>query len=181
MKSSGKFVLRLTPEFHRKIRSRAKAMGCSLNEYVKRSLIAKDNGDEVVSPIEAVWGAEILAIILFGSHVRGEERESSDVDLLLILDDGVAVERDLYRVWDKEVAPVLGDKYSPQFSRLPKETDRVSSLWLEVALEGHILYEKDPRVRKRLTELKGKIASGHYLRKFSHGHPYWVRRSNAKS
>jgi hypothetical protein len=110
--------------------------------------------------------------------VRGEARRTSDVDLLIVLGDGVPIRRDLYTAWDKQVMPALGEKYSPQFSHVPK--GNVSSLWLEVALEGQIDFDPHGRVRQVLYKIKEEIASGRYRRKISHGHPYWVKIENAE-
>jgi uncharacterized protein len=43
--------------------------------------------EEATRRLEAVYGARLRQVILFGSWVRGEAHEKSDVDVLVVLDE----------------------------------------------------------------------------------------------
>jgi len=176
--NSGKFVLRIPGSLHTDLKQEAFQLGISLNEFIVRKLLNKSA--DPYRAIKRVWGNDLLGIVLFGSSVRGETRASSDIDLLIVLDERVPIRRILYAIWDEKIMPIMGSSFSPQFSHLTGSENSVSSLWLEVALEGQIEFDPRGSVRKNLFKIKERIASGEYRRKLSHGHPYWVREKNAK-
>jgi predicted nucleotidyltransferase len=191
MSTSGRFVLRIPPRLHAELKRRAAKSGTSLNKIITEQL--KWPTDAALHPvleagfriltqaIEQEWHKELLGIVIFGSTVRGEARESSDVDVLIVLSSGTKIERELYRRWDAKIGPKISDKYSPQFTHLPQDLNGASSLWLEIALEGEIIFENNSSMRKVIMALKKQIARGYYQQKNSHGHPYWVINKDAKS
>ena len=85
----------------------------------------------------------LVAVVLFGSRARGEGSETSDWDLLVIAEGLPAktFDRSLYL---KQLLPV---EWRGRVSILAKTPEQfhgaVSSLYLDVALDGQILY--DPR------------------------------------
>ncbi|PWU14291.1 MAG: hypothetical protein C5B49_13340 [Bdellovibrio sp.] len=117
------------------------------------------------------------AVILFGSASRGEMRSGSDVDLLIVLPKSQPVNRQLYRRWDERFCSESDKIAAPQFSHFPKGDP--ASLWLEVAVEGEILYDPHGSARRQLTAIRHQIAKGGFVRKMSHGHPYWVKRTKS--
>lgn len=176
---SGKFVLRVDPALHHRLREEADEHGLSLNEWIIRALTRGrvPPAHPLINELKRIFGGHLLGVIQFGSVVRGEMRESSDIDLLIVLEQSREVDRSLYQTWDREVRDPL---LSPQFSHLPKG-DNYSSLWLEVAIEGVILYDPTNKLESTLREIRSAVADGRFCRKLSHGHPYWVRRNeNAK-
>lgn len=178
MSNSGRFVLRLDPELHGQLKKQAVKEGVSLNQLIVDKLSSGKTSQFGI--IRKVFKDRLVGIVLFGSHVRNEERESSDIDLLLVLSEDSRIERELYSLWDEKVQVSLGEKYSPQFVKIPKEPRLASSIWLEVALEGVILYERGLELRKFIFELKHMIASGVFRRQLIYGQPYWVRGSHAE-
>lgn len=185
---SGRFVLRLHPVVHQQLKLQAEARGISLNEWVTRIIGRPDRRfssehQSVLLPIQSVFGNQLEGAILFGSVVRNEQRENSDIDLLIVLKKEVLIDRSLYRCWDESVAPHIGSKYTPQFSHLP-DPAAASSLWLEISLEGEILQDIHGHLDQTLRKIRIEISENHYRRKMSHGHPYWIRNksedSNAK-
>jgi predicted nucleotidyltransferase len=85
----------------------------------------------------------LVAVVLFGSRARGEGSETSDWDLLVIAEGLPAktFDRNLYL---KQLIPL---EWRGRVSMLAKTPEQfhgaVSSLYLDVALDGQILY--DPR------------------------------------
>ena len=177
---SGKFVLRIPQQLHRELKTSADQHGVSLNTWILNQLEnSSDTSDSDLLNLLPLLAKhfldEMMGVVLFGSYVRGESRATSDIDVLIVLKSSSLIDRSLYRVWESKIADKVSRKLEPQFVSLPTGSAMASSLWLEVALEGHILYDKEDAVRKYLKHLREQIASGDYQRKTSHGHPYWIQ------
>jgi predicted nucleotidyltransferase len=83
-------------------------------------------------------------VILFGSHARGEAREDSDVDLLIVAPSSLPRfkrSRELYRLFKPYPFPMDLIVYTPeevrQALRLP------ASFVATVMREGQVLYERE--------------------------------------
>ena len=177
--ASGRFLLRLDPELHDRLRREASARGVSLNALCNAKLatpgptiVTSDPLTAALDRARAIVGRHWIGGILHGSVARGESTASSDVDLLIVADDGLALSPDLYRAWDAE-AP-LG-RIEPSFVHLPTDASAAGALWAEVALDGIVLDEQDLRVSRWLIAVRREIAHGRLRRRTAHGQPYWVR------
>lgn len=180
---SGRFLLRIDPQLHAELRRAAERAGLSLNEYCARCLRAPGSDMAAVEgAVEAVEralhlvGDSLLGVLVFGSWARREADADSDVDLLLVIDDRVELDRDLYRRWDA-LPPILwhGRPVEPHFVHLPAPDDPPSSLWAEVAVDGIVLHDGDLSVSAHLNGVRRAIADGRLVRKTTHGQSYWVR------
>lgn len=114
----------------------------------------------------------IIGILLYGSHARGDATKKSDIDILMVLDSSVIIQRVMYTEIDSLSG--IDPQYSVMLSHLPESGKRPSSLWLEVAQECIILSDQDHKILKAITFLQGLIHEGKVLRKESHGQGYWV-------
>jgi predicted nucleotidyltransferase len=177
--ASGRFVLRIEPALHAALREAAGVAGLSLNEYCRRRLMAPGlevSGPalDVVSSGIAVVGGALVGVVAFGSWAREEQVAGSDVDVLLIVSEEVAIRRELYRVWDAK--PVFWGSYpvEPHFVHIPAAGARISGLWAEVAVDGVVLFERGLEVSRFLAALRRRIADGGLVRRRIHGQPYWV-------
>lgn len=177
---SGRFVLRIEPEHHAALREAAEESSLSLNEYCARKLATP--GANVTGPaadaVEKVMGAvgdALVGIVAFGSWAREAMAETSDVDLLVIVEDRLPIRRSLYREWD--ASPLFWDSHrvEPHFVHEPAPGDDVSGLWAEAAVDGVVLFERELRVSRRLVEIRREIVAGRIVRLECHGHPYWVK------
>lgn len=176
---SGRFVLRLDPRLHARLRDAAAAAGVSLNEYCARTLESPagpmvEPARQVVERGVSVVGEGLIGVVAFGSWARDELASGSDVDLLLVVDDGVRVERSLYDAWDVEPARWDSRAVEPHFVRLPDAGARVSGLWAEAAVDGVVLLDRDLWIARYLVSVRRRIAEGELVRRRSHGQSYWV-------
>jgi predicted nucleotidyltransferase len=186
--ASGRFLLRLDPGLHAALREAARAHDVSLNEYCAQKLTAPLGSlatlavaTTTVRRAAALAGEDLLAVIAFGSWARGEEGESSDLDVLIVVADGVALNRELYRRWDLESSREVdldargdGRSVDPHFAHLPDPDTASPGLWGEVAIDGIVLFERDLTLSRRLAEIRRRIAEGRLVRRFAHGQPYWL-------
>lgn len=127
----------------------------------------------LLKEVESTYEASLEGVALFGSTVRGEETEESDVDLLIVLRKGSAIDRSLYDRWD-EAFGKEDRKVSPHFVAFPVSVNDVGSLWYEVALEGVVLLDREGTLGRFLAAIRRRMAEGVIQRKWSSGHPYWV-------
>lgn len=181
--ASGRFVLRIDPALHASLRGDARAAGTSLNRYCARKLAWPGTGVDpagaaVVRRAASMLGDSLLGVVVFGSWARAEASMESDLDVLLIADDRVAISRDLYRQWDDEPALERGrHRIDPHFVHLVPGQGEVSGLWAEVALDGIVLFERHFIVSRRLASVRRRIVEGTISLRVAHGQPYWVRES----
>lgn len=187
-------MLRISPSLHRILRKIAMKSDTSLNmvcEKILSSSISKErqsipslNEDAIPEPLLRVikrkWGHELLGVVLFGSVVRKEERKDSDTDLLLVLKSEASISRKYYEEWNQLVDQIQPQqpqwlKISPHFVQLPKNILEVGSLWYEVSIDGIILWQQGNEVQNILRNIRRIISEGKIQRKYSHGHPYWIK------
>jgi predicted nucleotidyltransferase len=138
----------------------------------------RDGQEPWFRSLKEMLGESLLAVILFGSTARGEERDSSDIDLLIVVSPATPLTRGLYALWDEHMPE---ERYSPHFVHLPGRDIDAGSIWYEAAVDGIVLYEAGRRVSRFLIGIRRKIAAGALERKTAYGHPYWVKREEEES
>jgi len=179
--SSGRFVLRIDPGLHGALREAARAAGVSLNEYCARRLATPsgrlegwDLASEAVRRAAQVVGEDLLGVVAFGSWAREELHDASDIDILVVIENDVALSRDLYLNWDEAPIHWLGHRVEPHFVRLPDPKRVLVGLWAEVSIDGIILFTRDLRLPSVLARVRRDIAAGRIVRRVMHGQPYWT-------
>ena len=177
--SSGRFVLRIDPGLHASLREAAREADMSLNEYcaLKLALPSGSSADWAVEAVRRaafIFGSALVGVVAFGSWSRGEAATSSDIDLMIVVDESVEINRRLYRDWDDE--PIYWNTHlvEPHFAHLPASA--TGGIWAEIAVDGVILFERGLLLSKRLVNLRQDIADGRLVRRRVHGQPYWVDR-----
>jgi predicted nucleotidyltransferase len=182
--ASGKFIIRIEPELHERLKAKTARVSKSLNELcaevLARSVDSIPSGtapdNALARPISGKFGSTFIGLVLFGSHAKGRTTSESDVDLLIVLDSDAEISRALYWSWDElALDPLL----SPHFVRLPVDTSRVEGLWCEVAIDGIVLWDPSFQVSRFLAAVRREILDGRVTRKVSHSHPYWIRTEEA--
>lgn len=177
---SGRFLLRLDPALHARIRDSAERLDISLNEYCNRILAAPGGGavvpaTEVILRAHGQFGDALLGVIAYGSWAREELADDSDIDLLVVISSEVRLTRALYRDWDAKPVTWGTHEVEPHFAHLPTEGSTLSGTWAEVALEGIVLLDRDLLISRRLIEIRHRISQGEIVRRTLNGQPYWVR------
>ncbi len=176
---SGRFVLRIAPRLHARLRREAAEAGMSLNEYCARKLKASGPGGEgpaweVVEATRDVFGRELVGVVAYGSWARGEAMDASDLDVLLVLEPGAEVTRERYRCWDAAAPAREGRMVEAHIVALPSEVERLTGLWAEVAVDGVVLFEVEHRLSRYLSKVRRRLLEGELVRRESHGQPYWT-------
>lgn len=178
---SGRFLLRISPHLHAVLRRAADETGTSLNDFCARKLAAPLGSFsgllpaiEIVMRAAELFGQSLVGVAAFGSWARQELTADSDVDLLIVLDGGVPLTRDLYRAWDESPLEWEGRRVEEHFAHLPQPDARVGGLWAEVAVDGVVLFERGLELSRLLVSIRREIAGGRIVRRLVHGQPYWT-------
>lgn len=175
---SGRFLLRLDPALHARLRAAAARADLSLNEYCARRLaepctVGAEPATAVLTHAARVLGDALVGLVAYGSFVRDEAMTGSDVDVLAVVEPGTRVTRALYRAWDAEPLSWEGRRLDVHIVTLPAPGDSVSGLWAEVAIDGVVVSDRDYRIGRYLAAVRRRIAAGEVERGSAHGQPYW--------
>ena len=184
---SGRFVVRVSPRLHGALRERAARRGVSLNELCRGALAAAVDVEVggattesalpehgMLARITDSFGPDIVGVILFGSRARGTAGPYSDWDILLAMAPGTTLSRELYRTWDERIDRSTREPLvNPHFIHLPSPAGG-GSLWLEAALHGKVLWQRDTGLTRRLASARERMAAGQVRRRIAYGTPYWV-------
>jgi predicted nucleotidyltransferase len=123
--------------------------------------------EEVVSAFCQVFKDELVALVLYGFYARGEQKKSSDIDLLIVLkkiDDRyevfkkfIQVEKILEQSFYKKLREKGFDPYiSPVFLDVENAT-RFRPLYIDIVFDAKILYDKDNIMKKNIRKSEKKI------------------------
>ncbi|MGF1472623.1 MAG: nucleotidyltransferase domain-containing protein [Rubrobacteraceae bacterium] len=111
----------------------------------------------VVSGLREGLGEDLVSVVLFGSRARGDVREGSDWDFLVIargLPEGT-LER-VFRV--KKMVPPPHRGAASLLAKTPEEfTAGLPGLYLDIALDGVILHDTGGYIAGRLEALRTLI------------------------
>lgn len=172
-----KILLRLPKPLHDAVKERALAEKTSMNSLLERYIaqgviqpMPQETYAEVVRTAHETFKEHFVGLLLYGSKARGDAHDTSDTDLLLVVDNEIKIERSLYRTWDT----ILPADISIHIAHLPSRPDEAGSLWLECALDARILHDPLGRIAHFLSETKEYITSGNVVRRVTHGQGFWV-------
>jgi predicted nucleotidyltransferase len=130
---------------------------------------------QAANKLAAALGENLLGVVLYGSHARGEAREDSDVDLLVIA-------RDLpERRYDRAVflqRLARGIEDAPPFSLLGKTPEEFEhyfpSLYLDIGLDGVVLFDREGYTDGKLKRIREIIAEAGLVReRLEGGDMFW--------
>lgn len=173
-------LLRLPVDLHRTLVKAAAELDLSFNEYCVRRLRAPSDAQGVsavrslvVSTAGAAFGFRLLGVLVLGSWARGEAAATSDIDVLIVIDPGTPLTRDLYRAWDRAPISFEGRAIDAHFTHPSAPGSAPTAVWCEAAVDGVVWYDRDGAITIRLGEVRRAIAEGRVVRGVAHGQPYW--------
>jgi predicted nucleotidyltransferase len=117
----------------------------------------RERTSAAVCALREALGERLLAVVLFGSRARGDATEASDWDLLVVAEDlpQRPFERQLFvgqALWRKcDIAVSV-------LAKTPQELEAsVPSLYLDIALDGCILYDPQGYAAEKLAAVRRLI------------------------
>lgn len=188
MGSSGKFVLRAGQHLHERLVKKSRDWNVSLNETCLRLLDTAlshlgDGQDRYFSILHGLknrFKGDLWGVLVFGSQVQHQGFNSSDVDFMILLNPKITLSRALYQFWDEKLNDGQSPVINPHFVHPPKN-DLFGSLWLEVAQNHRILFDKKSTLHNIIVRVQDFVLLGNAKRETSHGQPYWIRSQHAQS
>lgn len=173
-------LLRLPADLHLTLVKAAADLDLSFNEFCVRRLQAPSDAHGlsvvrslVVSRARATFGDRLLGVLVLGSWARGEAAATSDIDVLVVIDPGTTLTRDLYRAWDLDPLTFEGRAIDAHFAHPSAAGTAPTAVWCEAAVDGVVWYDRTGAIAIRLGEVRRAIAEGRVVRAFAHGQPYW--------
>ncbi len=107
----------------------------------------------VLSALQHALQKQLLAVVVFGSRARGDAQPESDWDLFIIA-RGLPSNLFQRHIYLKKILP---DEWRGVVSILAKTPDEfeshLSDLFLDIALDGVILYDTDQYITKRIKHI----------------------------
>jgi len=102
-------------------------------------------------------GDRLVAVVLFGSRARGEAREDSDWDLLVLARDLPARLFQRHRVL-KQMLPAAERGRISLLAKTPQEFESsLPALYLDIALDGIVLHDPERYIADKLVMLRQLI------------------------
>jgi len=129
-----------------------------------------------VELLKARFGPDLVSVVVFGSHARGEAKPESDIDVLVVVRGLPRKRFERYegmRALAEKVSEVFADSVTPIFLT-PQEAEQVKPYYLGM-LSGHTILDDRhgffadvlEKLRRRLVEL----GSRRYVDE--DGYEYW--------
>lgn len=112
--------------------------------------------DNAVAWLKSILGGRLVAVVLYGSRARRDHRPGSDYDLLVIAEDlpDDIIERDRFFYQRRGALSAL----ISLVAKSPQLFERhLPSLYLDIAIDGKILYDPQGYAEKKLARIRDII------------------------
>lgn len=112
---------------------------------------------QAIAALQTHIGSRLIAVVLFGSQARGEASAESDWDLLIIA-EGLPSKPFGRHLFLKQLLPPGCRGAVSLLAKTPEEFERhVASIYLDIALDGQVLYDPYGYAERQLTALHDLI------------------------
>lgn len=140
--------------------------------------MSKDFESRIVEAYRAYLGDRLVSIVLFGSRAREDYIETSDFDILIIASH--LPERHLARMGYIRKPLLNFEEKVSIIAKTPEEFDSCfPPLYLDIAMDGKILVDKDEFMEKRLRKIRN-IVEASALKRVKLGNEYFWRWESPK-
>ena len=96
--------------------------------------LVKQISDEFKAELQKLYGDELAALILFGSHARGDSTDDSDIDFAVVLKNtSIKTSTEIFRI--SPASSELGLKYRELISIFPISSQRLGTSQMPIFQE----------------------------------------------
>lgn len=139
----------------------------------------QDVAQQAVQALQRGLGDRLVAVVLFGSRARGDAREDSDWDLLVIARDLPADYLDRHFMLKRMLPDEIRGMVSI-ISKTPSEFEQaLPPLYLDIALDGRLLHDTDDYAANRIELIRRLITDAGLERERTAAGDIWHVRSPA--
>ena len=132
----------------------------------------------VLTALSDGLGDRLVAVVLFGSRARGEARPDSDWDLLVVA-EGLPSSPFQRRAYVRSLLPADCRARVSLLPRAPAELlEHLSSLALDIAVDGQIWYDPSGRAAQRLHALRRQLEKAGLRRRRQPAGEIWIGAGN---
>jgi len=133
----------------------------------------QDIAKQTVEALQAGLGHRLVAVVLFGSQARGDACSTSDWDMLVIA-EGLADKSFERHQSLKRLLPVDCRGAISLLAKTPQEFEaNLPSLYLDIALDGQILYDPRGYAAERLAALQRLLKQAGLYRERTEAGDIW--------
>jgi predicted nucleotidyltransferase len=128
---------------------------------------------QIVTDLQEGLGERLMAVVLYGSRARGQAGQASDWDVFIIASD-LPVQFWERHILLKRFLPAAYRGAISLLAKTPQEfEEKISSIYLDIAQDGQILFDSKGYARRRLADLRRLMAEKGLYRKKSSGGEVW--------
>ena len=128
---------------------------------------------QIVRALQEGLGERLVAVVLYGSRARGRACHISDWDLFIIATELPAQHWERH-ILLKRFLPAAYRSAVSLLAKTPQEfKENISSLYLDIAQDGQILFDPQGYAHRRLTLLQDLMSETGLYRKKSSGGEVW--------
>jgi len=131
-----------------------------------------DVAEQAVEALRTRLRDRLVAVVLYGSRARGEAEAWSDWDLLVIAEGLPAKWFDRHMLFS-ELLPASCAGVTVVAVTTKEFQARVTSLYLDIALDGEVLYDPQEYAARKLAELKRLMDRLGLYRERTEAGDYW--------
>ena len=133
----------------------------------------QDVAEQAVMALRAGLGHRLVAVVLFGSRARGDASASSDWDMLVIARELPGKPFERYQFL-KRLLPAPCRGAISMLAKTPQEFEsNLPSLYLDIALDGRILYDPHKYAAERLAMLQRLLKQSGLYREHTEAGDMW--------
>lgn len=153
----------------------------NINRYTKEGILSELNS--FIELLKVRWKDDLVSIILFGSQARGDAKEESDIDLLIIKKD--LPKSRLDRTLDIfSLARSTSEEFAYKLSPIlltPDEALLTKPFYLDMIYNSTIILDRDHFFNGIIARLRERLAILGAMQSFDEdGNRYWVLKEDAK-
>ncbi len=112
---------------------------------------------ELIEKIKNSYNENLLAIVLFGSAARGDFSQSSDIDLLLILEDSIESKRKRILDFYEKIGFEFENHFLSPLILTQKELKEFFSFYVGILKDFKVLYDNANMVGELIEMIDKKI------------------------